>query len=136
MERITNVRLPFDLRNSDPKKDYGIHGLDVWFILKGEKGAVQYAVSFPVYLPHLKNTKGLDEIFGFDVGHHSKQATYEGQTSKDCNLLDGGECYYDGSSLQADKWTEIIFSTRGKHPEEVLWPMLEQEYIEIFGELK
>lgn len=135
MDKITKVRLPFDKRHKDDSKNYGIHGLDVWFILKGEKGAVQYAVTFPIYLPHIKN-KGQDYIMGFDVGYHAKEPQYEGQSDMgECDIL-GCKCYYDGSSLRADEWTEIIFSTVGKHPEEVLWPMLEQEYIDRFGELK
>ena len=36
-EKIYRVRLPFDGRHKDPNKNYGIHGFDIWFILKGPK---------------------------------------------------------------------------------------------------
>jgi hypothetical protein len=140
-EKITQVRLPWDRRDPDPKKNYGIHSTDLWFILKGPKGAVQYAVTLPVFLPHvqreLERKEGTAfmtrEIRGFDVGYHSPRPMYEDQKQMDCVHLEGGKCYYDGSSLRADSWTEIIFSTSGKHPEEVLWKLLEDEYYERFG---
>lgn len=144
-ERITRVALPFDQRNADDNKNYGIHGLDIWFILKGKKGAVQFAVNFPVYLPHVDreyihrfpdwNTK--KEIRGFDVGYHSFWPHYEGQKSMgSCEVLDGANCYYDGSSLASDRWVENIFSIRGKRPDETMWEMLTQEYKERFTDDK
>lgn len=138
-EKITNVRLPFDMRHADDSKNYGIHCLDVWFILKGKKGAVQYAASFRAYLPHvhreLESKGGIGEpIYGFDVGYHSRTPMYDGQTAmQNCNVFDGEPCYYDGSSLAAARWTELIFSTTGSPPEEVLWKMLEDEYEKRFG---
>ncbi len=134
-EKITNVRLPFDRRDPDPKQNYGIHGLDVWFILKGEKGAVQFAVTFPVYLPHVQEeleAKGYESrIMGFDVGYHAKEPQFDGHKPMACALF--GECYYDGSSLRADDWAKDIFSTRGMSTDEVVWRRLENEYYERFG---
>lgn len=135
-KKITHVRLPFDQRNSDPKQNYGIHGLDVWFILQGPLGAVQYGVTFPVYLPHIDieyPAKFPDwnegkRIRGFDVGYHAPKPMYEGQAAMECQLLEGGQCYYDGSSLRAGGWTTEIFSVRGEPPEKLLWTKLEEEY--------
>lgn len=135
LERITKVILPFDMRNRDPKKNYGIHATDIWFILKGPKGAVQYGVTLPCYLPHIEKTDPyMDEIHGFDVGYHSPVPMYEGQSSSKCEHTSTGTCYYDGSSLRADDWTKDIFSTIGRHPDEILWEKLEQEYKERFEE--
>ncbi len=136
LEKITKVRLPFDMRSEDPSKNYGIHGLDVWFILKGPKGAVQFAVSLPVYLPHVELERRTwsyePRIIGIDVGYHSPVPRYDDQPSMECELLPGGKCYYDGSSLAADRWVQVIFSIRGEHPEPTLWRMLEQKYKEEF----
>lgn len=43
-KKTTTVRLPFDLTDNDPNKNYGISSLGIWFILTGPKGAVQFAV--------------------------------------------------------------------------------------------
>jgi hypothetical protein len=51
--RSTQVRLPFDRRDPNPSKNYGIHGLDIWFIVKGPLGAVQFGATFPCYMPHV-----------------------------------------------------------------------------------
>lgn len=136
LQKITNVRLPFDMRDPDPSKNYGIHGLDIWFILKGPKGAVQYAVTFPVYLPHIDKSDwkyDWNQIRGFDVGYHSLTPMFDGQQKMRCQHLEGGQCYYDGSVLQADDWTKIIFAARGVQPEKVIWEMLEDEYRDRFG---
>jgi hypothetical protein len=138
-ERITKVRLPFDKRHSDPRKNYGIHGLDVWFILKGKKGATQFMVNVGVYLPHLRTGRerlfGEGEINGYDVGYHALEPQYEGQEAMDhCDVFEGRKCYYDGSSLRADDWAKEIFSIRGENPEKRLWEKLEEEYKEMFGD--
>ena len=133
-ERITKVRLPFDMRSDKPGENYGIHGLDVWFILKGPKGAVQFLANFGVYLPSVKHvTPG--EIMGFDVGYHAPTPQYDGQRSCNdtCELVEGGICYYDGSSTLADEWAKQIFSTVGRPPDNVVWEMLEHEYHDRFG---
>lgn len=136
-EKITNVRLPFDRRHDEPYKNYGIKGLDVWFVLKGAKGAVQFAVSFPTYLPHVTReakVKGWfdpEDISGIDVGYHAKKPQYKSQTSMKCDYL--GECYYDGSGLLAQEWADEIFSITGENPENEIWRRLEQEYLDLFG---
>lgn len=141
LERITKVRLPFDRRDPDPTKNYGIHGFDIFFIVKGSKGAVQFLISVHAFLPHVeRDTPSLrrhseEKISGYDVGYHSKVPQFDGQTpmSRECDIL-GGTCYYDGSSLAADRWVKEIFSIRGEHPDEHMWKKLEAEYVERFGE--
>lgn len=74
----------------------------------------------------------MNEISGTDVGYHSPVPMYEDQRSMECELIEGGKCYYDGSGLRADEWVKEIFSLRGKRPEELIWEKLEQEYKERF----
>lgn len=126
MEKIVKVRLPYDLK----EQGYGIAGLMLWYILKGELGAVQYAVYIPYYLPHIDNTSG--KLMGVDVGYHSLVPMYEDQTSYECDMF--GKCYYDGSGLRADDWTKEIFATKGKLLENVIWEKLTEEYELRFGE--
>lgn len=136
LEKITQVRLPFDRRHSDDNKNYGIHGLDVWFILKGPKGAVQFAVNFGVYLPHVEaefkakpSAWPRESIMGIDVGYHAMEPQYEGQTQmEDCTVMGDKPCFYDGSALRAEEWAKEIFAVRGEVPEKLLWKKLEEEY--------
>jgi hypothetical protein len=130
-KKITKVRLPFDMRHQESDKDYGVGGLVVTFILVGDMGAIQYSVGFPCYLPHVKLS---GQITGYDVGYHAKKPQYEGQGKRDCDLFDLGYCYYDGSSLLADKWTNEIFSIIGQQPENIIWNKLEEEYCYRFLE--
>ena len=135
-ERITKVRLPFDKRDPDPKKNYGIHGLDIWFILKGKKGAVQFGVTVNVYLPHVNTRPGRGDIgafSGFDVGYHAMEPQFEGQTAMgNCEIC--SPCYCDGSSLRAAEWAKEVFSVRGENPEKLIWEKLESEYRDRFGD--
>lgn len=140
-ERIQRVRLPFDGRDPDPKKNYGIGSIVVWFILKGEKGAVQFQFSWPAaLLPHVAREHAMNgwlrdnEVMGYDVGYHAHTPQYEGHEpmKTECDLT-GGKCYYDGSSLRAQEWADQIFSSPGMDHEKRIWERLEAEYRERFG---
>ena len=136
-ERIYRVSLPFDKRHPNPSKNYGIGGLVTTFILKGDLGAVQFVVSWPQYLPHIEprpslSCFGLHGITGFDVGYHAPSPQYDGQPSMDCDIMGEGQCYYDGSGLQAGEWVEEIFSE--KDPEPIIWEKLEAYYRGRFEE--
>lgn len=143
-KKITRVGLPFDMRNDDPHINYGIHGFDIWFILHGPKGAVQFMISLDLHLPHIEREERPkwrtgayykdEKIRGYDVGYHALTPQYEGQYIRECDLLEGGKCYYDGSALASDEWVKEIFSIRGEKPENRLWDKLEEEYISRFGE--
>lgn len=142
LERIVWFKGAYDLRRPKPNKDYGIHGMDIIFAVKGSKGAVALQIFTDWYLPHVamevqaRKSKGypydeaelcLPNIV--DIGFHSKVPIYgEDRPMKDCELT-GGDCYYDGSSLQGnEKWREG-FLHGGT---EWLWPHLEQYYQHIF----
>lgn len=125
----------FDKTNPDPSKNYGVGALTMRFLLKGEKGAVQFYFNTGWYLPHvearLKEINGIIERSGWDVGYHSYKPIYDGQSSMGkCSVLDGCECFYDGSSLLADEWMGK-FVGGGT---EWLWKEMENYYNEIFGE--
>jgi hypothetical protein len=53
LERITEFAPAFDKRDPDPKKNYGIHGVDLRMVLKGEEGAVQFVLFTGWMLPHV-----------------------------------------------------------------------------------
>jgi hypothetical protein len=134
----------YDKRNPDPSKNYGIHGVDIYFILKGDKGAVQFALYTDWQLPHIQDERknvavatlyGL-KPFGFDVGYHATVPQYEGQEPMcgpgECKCVPEGEsCYYDGSGLRAEEWVRNVLLPHGS---EGVWAALKEEYIRMFGE--
>jgi hypothetical protein len=94
LERIVEFEPAFDKRNVDPEKNFGIHGVEMRWVLKGERGAVQFLVYTNWQLPHVTqesiNRLGFARDFGMemrcfwlpmaaDLGYHSKFPLYEGQ---------------------------------------------------------
>jgi len=128
----------FDKRSNDPKTNYGIHGMQIRFILKGPKGAIQFMIMTDWQLPHVRKEMQAKHGHYFsmgpmpaDVGYHSYEPRYDGQEpiSQTCEILDGKPCYYDGSSLCADELFDI-FVTEG---EGAMWKYLENVYQETFA---
>lgn len=54
MEKIIKFAPAYDKRHSDPKKNYGVHGVELKFILKGEEGAVQFVIFTNWMLPNVQ----------------------------------------------------------------------------------
>ena len=69
-----------------------------------------------------------------DVGYHSPTPLYEGQTvcSDHCEYLDGKPCYYDGSGLFAEE----VYQKLVEGGSDEVWKILEERYMELFGELR
>jgi hypothetical protein len=147
MEKIIQFDPAYDKRHPHPSQNYGIHGVDLRFVLKGELGATQFVVFTNWQLPHvteelLGEPKHLDAIgistlflpLPADVGYHSPTPMYDGQEpmSDRCEYLDGRPCYYDGSGLQAER----LFSRFVTEGEPAVWKELEEVYVNRFGELR
>jgi len=137
MERITSFTPAFDKRNPDPNKDYGIGSVTMRMIVKGKKGAIQFTVLTGWYLPNVQKEidakpRQFSNSRGADVGYHALEPQYEGQAqiSESCEYLDGKPCYYDGSGLRAEEWFSILISEGSDR----IWQMLEEDYIERFGQ--
>jgi len=136
----------FDRRNPDPTKNYGIHGCDMRFVLKGKKGAVQFVLFTNWQLPHvteesvtrtLKNQNNLDKYdikchflpSPADLGYHSLKPMYTDQSRREsCEYLDGKPCYYDGSGLDAEPVYEILL----REGSDGVWKKLEDYYNATF----
>jgi hypothetical protein len=107
--QTVSFRPAFDKRHSDPKQNYGIHGVDIYFKLKGTKGAVSLTVMSQMYLPHVADellAKGQASIhynpFHVDGGglcYHDTKPHYESQEKSECDILEAGECYSDCSFI-------------------------------------
>lgn len=144
LEHIIKTRPPFNKTSKNPNKNYGVGSMLIWFIVKGAKGAIQFQLNTGGYLKEVackwanegkltysfNNEPMLGIIQGWDLGYHSPIPMYEGQSKmKDCDIIKGG-CYYDGTSLGADKPLQIYI----EKDEEGLWKFLEEIYEERFGE--
>lgn len=134
-EKLVTMSGAYDKRHPDPSKNYGIHGMDIRFVLKGPKGCTQFVVYTGIHLPHVdaelrgKGSLSLEPT-GVDIGYHSPKPIYEGQQPMDCSLMPEGKCYYDGSGLAADEFMPE-FIAGGT---DAVWKMLEQRYNDWFGE--
>lgn len=126
LERIVKFYPAFDKRDSDPKKDYGIHCVDLLMLVKGEKGAVQFRLFTGWYLSHLDQKS---EPAPADLGYHSLKPIYEDQTpiSENCEWLNA-PCYYDGSGLNAQRVFDVLL----KEGSDGVWRELEEYYNEVF----
>lgn len=140
-------RPAYDRRDPNPSKNFGIHNMEVTFIVKGPKGAVQWQISTGWFLASSReDVARMNEDFyrkhGYrmsngkacpwptDLGYHAKLPAYEGQTRlrDECEWTGGGACYYDGSSLNAILPLEGFLS----QGEDYLWPKLEAYYRSVF----
>lgn len=137
----------FDRRDRDPSKDYGVHGCNMRFHVKGEKGVVQFVIYTNWHLPHIHKSivsrcqGGKSGYKGYeycrlaplpaDIGYHSPTPIYEGQEicQESCSLLGGKPCYYDGSSLNAEEYFNVLVS-KGS---DALWEKLENYYHRVFN---
>ena len=140
-EKIIRFDPAFDKRHSDPSKNYGIHGVNITFILKNENKAVQFVLFTNWQLPHVTKefvAKPMSAIeleclftpMAADLGYHSPISHYVGQEpmSEECEYTDG-VCYYDGSGLAA----ESVYNTLLEEGDEGVWHELEEYYKEIFN---
>jgi hypothetical protein len=109
-----------------PARNYGVHGMSIRFLLRGEKGVIQFLMNTG-WVPAEPMSPRVADLYpsGFDLGYHSLVEQYEGMTSMGpCEYLDGKECYYDGSGLQADP-VLAVFIQEGA---DGVWPLLEERY--------
>ena len=79
----------YDKRDPDPRKNYGIHGVNMRWILKGKLGAVQFLLYTNWQLPEVREEYGstIEKVSRFlleplpaDIGYHSRVPLYAGQS--------------------------------------------------------
>jgi len=134
MERIVRFSKPFDKRNPEPSKNYGIGCSQCYMILKGDKGAVDFTFSTGIYPHHLyeewkKSGTTAREPMGFQVGYHSPVAQHKGQEplTQDCETI-GGVCYSDGGFCIADDYYKLLI----EEGDEAVWAKLQEYYSLVF----
>ncbi len=127
-----------------PSGNTGVGSAMVRMILKGPRGATQFALSAGWFLDETltpwivvrrRNFKWWDRTgraerkdrfqpSAWDVGYHAKAPQYEGQTViTDCPYT-GGPCYYDSGGLRAEDWFKELL----KGGSDRIWALLEADY--------
>lgn len=142
LERITEITPAFDKRHKNPSKNYGIHGVNLKFLVKGDLGVVQFLIYTNWQLPHVEDEMA-DKAFSkdanwikallypipADLGYHSPKPIYKDQRSMNCEYIAGGKCFYDGSGYNAKKPYKIMVEKGG----EAMWKFLEKYYHRVFA---
>lgn len=90
MERKINFKPGYDERSDDPKKNYGVHGMEIWFSLIGDKRGVEFGIYTSWMTPGVRDEyekkdwefhtyKVLHEPRSLGITYHSPIPIYEGQ---------------------------------------------------------
>ncbi len=139
LTRIVEFQPAFDKRPKRARdKDYGVHGVNIRFLLKGPLGAVQFLIFTNWQLSHVAaeleagykerrypyDSPTIWQPIPADLGYHSPKPLYDGQEPMDCDVLPEGVCYYDGSGLRA----KVLFEKMLVGGDTAVWEELENEY--------
>jgi hypothetical protein len=124
--RLVEFHPAWDRRHVNPEKNYGIGGVEIRFVLKGPLGATQFLLCTGWTLPGLPD----GTVLPADLGYHSPQPRYDGQPliTDSCPYLDGKPCYYDGSTLAAER----VFERLVREGDVGVWAALEEVYQQVF----
>lgn len=133
----------WDKRNPDPKKDYGIHGVEIQFWLTGPKGGISWGIYTDWLLdsvlkdkkwPGFKDTtyrKDGTRSFpmGVELAYHSPKPTNKWQKEKDgtlgCQLLPKGKkCWGDAGFIAGGDLMKVLI----EKGEEAVWKEMESWY--------
>lgn len=134
-ERSVHWRPAFDKRSSDPKKNYGVHGLELQFRLKGPEGGITFLIFTNWMLPHVQAETDAKPLTGRNpwlfhkpmpagVDGHWKTPQYIEQRAIQCCELTGGDCYSDGSALLSNDLFDLLVA-KG---DQAVWKRLEELY--------
>lgn len=124
----------------DPlKSQYGAHGLQIRFMLHGDKGTIQFLL-YTNWIPNevlmsrgtvparLLSPQVLRPLAA-DLGYHADKPQYEDHKPMDtCEHRPSGKCYYDGSGLAADGPFGILLVDG----EDAMWKYMEDYYWMVF----
>jgi len=110
---------------------HGKHGVNLLFVAKGEKGAVQFLL-YTGWIPQRQcyHEDSAHKPLPADLGYHSKTPRYFEHTPQidTCEYCDGQPCYYDGSTTNAD----FAMQTLVNGGDEALWKFLDKYYACVF----
>lgn len=123
LTRTIEVMAPTDRRNSNPHKNYGVSGITLVFVVKGEAGAVSFSILTGSFLPQVateffekaqrdRHTYNPFQATAGAVDYHSPKPIREWQhqtDSRDCCYVTGGKCWSDGSALAGEDYLRDFY---------------------------
>lgn len=126
-ERRFFTRPAYDKRDPDPRKNYGIAGLQLGMVLIGPTASVSFVILTNWYLPHVRREQNPGERFaefaigrgdsigyvmGADVSVHRDvpEDYQQSETAVPCDWRPGGKCWSDGSALAAGDFLEVLIA--------------------------
>lgn len=141
----------YDKRSDEPRKNYGVHGCTILFyVINPQRTRAVQFMAYTDWLPqHVqKESMGRDverhdgkrmfpevcqvvtgvQPMGADRGYHSATKRYSDQKPMKCDILKGGQCYYDGSGLAAEEVRDVML----EEGSDGVWRVLEEYYHQVF----
>lgn len=125
--------------DGSPQNNYGIDGMKIRMLLHGPLATVQFLWSpgiYPIkervpkrgYTTERWQTDDISGPTGWDLGYHADAPQYDEpefpQRPMKCEYRPDGRCYYDGSSLAADRLMDLLMYDG----EDAVWQELEHYY--------
>jgi hypothetical protein len=119
----------YDKRDPNPSKNYGIGSVVITFICRrgmDDEQATQFKMSAGWYPPTVDTS--VSGRMAWDLGYHSPTPRYEGHASIGHCEYTGGDCFYDGSTLNA----EPVMARLIAEGDVAVWDELERYYVDLF----
>ena len=128
----------FDKRDPNPSKNYGIRGVTIRFLLRGDGRLVQLVLDSGWYLSHVqeeyknRRPRFLYPVLpaSLELSYHSRVPLNLEDVCAPCTFL-GSECFSRGSFLGGGESIRNILLSEGS---DGVWRELEKYYKETSGE--
>lgn len=136
---MTEFKREFTLTGAYAHPKYGRCSMRMFFHVIGPKGAISVSMFTSWYLPsEQQEMLGAYSKYPYDpkeqflqphlcsIDYHAREPQYEGQSAMaNCRLLDGADCYFDGTSLWfGEAWMEGFLNGGS----DWLYERMEEEY--------
>lgn len=114
------IKAAYDLRDPDPRKNCGIHGMHIYFQCVKDKKGITFSVSSNWHLPSVDTScwsASSKEPLGFSVDYHMPMAAEEVAEAeeageyftKDCSITCGA-CRGGGSGLLGEEFLAVLIA--------------------------
>lgn len=129
-QEITEFSPAFDRRDPDPKKNFGIHGVELRMVLKGPEGAVQFVLYTNWQLPHVREEQDKSTIETIAAATRPKRhviriegvAASSDRVAKMLDEIESAVVPYDEGNMQLRCFYHPLAADLGVHSPKPLYP--------------